>query len=70
MRDTVHAADIDRRAEADEGVGVRVQFGAGHEILVASDSGDLTPVDRVGHHLAVQVDRERPIDGHQTWRSG
>ena len=33
--------------------------GAGDEVLVAADAGVLAAVDRVGDHLALDVDRER-----------
>ena len=39
--------------------------GGRHEILVPADPGDLATVDAVRHHLAVEVEAQRAVDGDQ-----
>ena len=46
-------------------MGVEVQLRSGHEVLVAADARDLPAVDGVGHHLAVEIDREGTVDRHE-----
>src|SRR5664280_1099189 len=54
-----------RRAQADQRVVVEAHLGAGHEVLVATDTGDLLAVDVIGHHLPVQIDAQPAVDRHQ-----
>ena len=65
MRETTSPSAHGRRAQADQRVGVEMQLGAGHEVLVSADAGDLAAVDAVGHHLAVEVDGECAVDGDE-----
>ena len=46
-------------------MGVEVELGPGHEVLVPTDARDLPAVDAVGHHLAVEIDREGTVDGDE-----
>ena len=66
-RDAGHdlAVALGRRAQADERMCVEVQLGPGHEVLVPADARDLPAVDAVGHHLAVEIDREGAVDGDE-----
>src|ERR1700684_1515902 len=48
------AVALGRRSQADERMGVEVQLGPGHEVLVPSDTRDLAALDAVGHDLAVE----------------
>jgi hypothetical protein len=56
---------LNRGTQADERVGVEVQLRFGHGVLVAADTRNLPPVDAVGHHLAVEIDREGTVDRHE-----
>ena len=65
MRDRVTPLTDGGGAQADERVVVDAQLGAGHEVLVAADPGDLPAVDVVRHHLAVEVDAQGAVDGDE-----
>ena len=56
MRERTAPPTVTVDVQADERVGVDVQIGARHEVLVAADTGDLLAVDVVGHDLPVEVD--------------
>ena len=53
---------LERRGQADQRAVRQLEPGAGHEVLGAADPAELVAGDRVGHDLAVDVDRERAVD--------
>ena len=53
------------RTEADERVRIEVELCGRDEILVSADTRDLLAADVVRHHLAVEINRQRTIDGDQ-----
>ena len=65
MRDTTSPARtaVERRQTSEWAS--RCSSAPGHEVLVAPDARDLPAVDGVGHHLAVEVDREGAVDGDE-----
>ena len=58
------ARERDGRGQAEQRAVLERERRAGDEVLVAADPRVLAAVDRVGDHLAVDVDRDRGVDRH------